>query len=88
MRRDFAEQRRAMVDRQLAARGIHDPDVLRAMGQVPREAFIPAGSAQFAYADSPLPIGEGQTISQPYIVALMTEMLALSPDDRVLWDQK
>jgi len=51
---------------------------------VPREAFVPADSVQVAYADSPLPIGQGQTISQPYIVALMTEALELSPDDRVL----
>jgi protein-L-isoaspartate(D-aspartate) O-methyltransferase len=80
----FAQQRRAMVDGQLAARGIHDPDVLRAMGEVPREAFVPPDKRRVAYADSPLPIGKGQTISQPYIVALMTEMLELSRDDRVL----
>jgi protein-L-isoaspartate(D-aspartate) O-methyltransferase len=76
--------RKQMVNRQLAARGIRDPDVLEAMSIVPREAFVPAGQAKFAYADSPLPIGRGQTISQPYIVALMTEALELAPDERVL----
>jgi len=73
-----------MVEEQLAARGIRDPLVLRAMKEVPREKFVPFEYSQSAYADSPLPIGENQTISQPYVVALMTEMLALSPHDRVL----
>jgi protein-L-isoaspartate(D-aspartate) O-methyltransferase len=73
-----------MVNTQLVARGIRDPDVLEAMSTVPREVFVPAGQVQFAYADSPLPIGQGQTISQPYIVALMTEALGLAPHERVL----
>jgi protein-L-isoaspartate(D-aspartate) O-methyltransferase len=73
-----------MVEKQLARRGIDDPAVLQAMGTVPREEFVPPASRSLAYADSPLPIGQGQTISQPYIVALMTEMLELSPDDSVL----
>jgi len=76
--------RKRMVEEQLAARGIRDPLVLRAMKEVPREKFVPFEYSQSAYADSPLPIGENQTISQPYVVALMTEMLALSPHDRVL----
>jgi protein-L-isoaspartate(D-aspartate) O-methyltransferase len=73
-----------MVQRQLAANGIHDPAVLAAMGQVPREAFVSPDQARFAYADTPLPIGQGQTISQPYVVALMTEALELEPHDRAL----
>lgn len=73
-----------MVQTQLAARGIQDPAVLEAMDEVPREAFVPADQKHLAYIDSPLPIGEGQTISQPYIVALMTAALELSPEDRVL----
>ena len=82
--KDFAALRRQMVYTQLAARGIRDPAVLEAMNIVPREVFIPADSVRFAYADAPLPIGRGQTISQPYIVALMTEALELSPGERVL----
>lgn len=74
---DFEAARRRMVERQLAARGIRAPLVLAAMGKVPREKFVSAGQAAFAYEDEPLPIGEGQTISQPYIVALMTEALTL-----------
>jgi protein-L-isoaspartate(D-aspartate) O-methyltransferase len=81
---DFAALRRRMVNTQLAARGIRDPDVLEAMNTVPREAFVPADQAPFAYADSALPIGQGQTISQPYIVALMTEALELAAEERVL----
>ena len=73
-----------MVKTQLAARGIRAPAVLGAMAQVPREEFVPAHLVESAYADSPLPIGQGQTISQPYIVALMTEALELAPDERVL----
>jgi protein-L-isoaspartate(D-aspartate) O-methyltransferase len=76
--------RKRMVEEQLVARGIHDPLVLRAMEEVPREKFVPVEYSRFAYADSPLPIEENQTISQPYVVALMTEMLTLSPHDRVL----
>ncbi|MEZ4416638.1 MAG: protein-L-isoaspartate(D-aspartate) O-methyltransferase [Gemmatimonadota bacterium] len=81
---DFAGQRRSMVSRQLAARGIHDPRVLAAMGEVPREFFVPPHLAEFAYEDAPLPIASGQTISQPYIVALMAEALGLSGGERVL----
>lgn len=73
-----------MIDRHLKARGIKNQDVLRAMHEVPREAFIPEKMAEFAYEDSPLPIGQGQTISQPYIVAVMTELLEPSKGDRVL----
>lgn len=80
----FTEERFAMVGRQVAARGITDPNVIRAMEKVPRQAFLPEELAEFAYEDSPLVIGLGQTISQPYIVALMTEALELSELDRVL----
>ena len=73
----FAEQRRDMVERQLRARGIRDEAVLRAMGKVPRELFVEEGLRESSYADGPLPIGCGQTISQPYIVAYMTEQLEL-----------
>src|SRR5687768_8795398 len=72
---DTAVAREAMVDRQIEARGIRDPRVLAAMRQVPRERFIPPDVAPLAYADQPLPIGYGQTISQPYIVAYMSEAL-------------
>ncbi len=80
----YAEARQKMVERQLAGRGIADARVLEAMGKVRREAFVPADLAEFAYDDSPLPIAEGQTISQPYIVALMAEAARIGPDDRVL----
>ena len=76
--------RREMVERQLIARGIRDSLVLEAMAKVPREAFVPAALAEFAYEDRPLPIAEGQTISQPYVVALMIETLELRASDRVL----
>lgn len=79
------EQRRAlMVDRQIAARGVTNPRVLDAMRTVPREDFVPGELAEFAYEDCPLPIEAGQTISQPYIVALMVEAAQIGPDDRVL----
>lgn len=81
---DYAARRQSMVREQLAARGIKDPQVLAAMGRVPRELFVPPGQEPFAYEDRPLPIGHGQTISQPYIVALMTELLAPGKRDRVL----
>jgi protein-L-isoaspartate(D-aspartate) O-methyltransferase len=81
---DFKYVRENMVDYQIAARGIRNPAVLRAFLDVPREEFVPVEMREFAYEDSPLPIGEGQTISQPYIVALMTEALELTPDSRVL----
>ncbi len=73
-----------MVRTQIAARGVRDPRILEAMRTVPREAFLPPELAEFAYEDHPLPIAEGQTISQPYIVALMTAALQLEPRDRVL----
>lgn len=79
------EQARArMVEEQLRGRGIRDQRVLAAMGKVPREAFAAAPEAGKAYGDFPLPIGSGQTISQPYIVAAMLEKLELRPSDRVL----
>ena len=73
-----------MVEKQIASRGVADRRVLDAMRAVPREAFVPAAAAEFAYEDTPLAIEEGQTISQPYVVALMTEALQLTPRDRVL----
>ena len=78
------EARQAMVSQQLGARGISAPGVLSAMGEVPRHLFVPDSLKGRAYSDRPLPIGEGQTISQPYIVALMTETLQLSKQMRVL----
>ena len=74
---ELADLRKRMVDEQLVARGIQDPAGLGAMSTVPREVFVPDDQVQFAYADAPLHIGEGQTISQPYIVALMSEALEL-----------
>lgn len=73
-----------MVDRQIAARGVRDGKVLDAMRSVPRHKFVPADAQRVAYADHPLSIGEGQTISQPYIVAFMTESLELGDDEKVL----
>ena len=81
---DRAAAREHMVRHHLAARGIRDPVVLGAMRSVPREAFLPPELEEFAYADAPLPIERGQTISQPYIVALMTAAAALRPGDRAL----
>ena len=81
---DFAEQRARMVERQLVRRGIVDDRLLAAFRAVPREAFVPDHLATYAYDDGPLPIGEGQTISQPYIVAAMIEAGAVSHDARVL----
>ena len=81
---DLAERRARMVDEQLRARGIRDPRVLAAMARVPREAFVDEADRQNAYGDYPLPIGAGQTISQPYIVADMLEVLGLRAEDRVL----
>lgn len=79
-----APAREDMVQAQIAARGVQDERVLRAMTEVPRETFLPADLEEFAYRDTPLPIECGQTISQPYIVALMAEALEISPGDRVL----
>ena len=78
----FARER--MVATQIAARGVSDARVLSAMRDVPRDAFVPAPLKDDAYEDRPLPIGEGQTISQPYIVAAMTVLLAPGPEDHVL----
>ena len=82
--RDMAAQRDAMVSRQIRARDVKDPRVLEAMRKGPRERFVPAGLIARAYDDSPLPIGFGQTISQPYVVAYMTEALGVEPDHKVL----
>ncbi len=81
---DFAQLRRQMVERDLRGRGIKDQKVLDAMNLVPRHLFVPRGQRPFAYDDRALPIGEGQTISQPYVVALMTELLELKGGERVL----
>jgi protein-L-isoaspartate(D-aspartate) O-methyltransferase len=81
---EFASTRERMVRRQIADRGVEDERVLAAMRAVPREAFVPEGLEEFAYDDAPLPIEADQTISQPYIVALMLELAAIAPDDRVL----
>ncbi len=78
------EAREQMVREQIAARGVHDPRVLRALRKVPRHMFIPPSFGPQAYEDHPVPIGYGQTISQPYIVAFMSEALELKPEDRVL----
>jgi protein-L-isoaspartate(D-aspartate) O-methyltransferase len=78
------EQRTEMVKRQIESRQINDPNVLHAMRTVPRHAFVPVGQRPHAYADQPLPIGQGQTISQPYIVAFMTEALRLRPESVLL----
>ncbi len=80
----FERQREDMVRQQIEARGITDPAVLAAMRKVPRHLFVSEALRDQAYGDYPLPIGEQQTISQPYIVAEMTQALALSPEDRVL----
>ncbi len=81
---DFLSQRQNMVERQLRARGIHDERVLEAFATIPREKFVPEEDVERAYADHPLPIGYGQTISQPYMTALMTQLLNLRETDRVL----
>ncbi len=80
----FAARRRAMVAEQLAARGVRDRAVLEAMRSVPRHLFVPPDERSEAYGDYPLPIGDGQTISQPYIVGFMTQSLALDKGDKVL----
>lgn len=80
----YTVKRQAMVDDDIKGRGIKDKKVLDVMGRIPRHLFVDEGLRVRAYADYPLPIGEGQTISQPYVVALMTEALRLKPSDRVL----
>jgi protein-L-isoaspartate(D-aspartate) O-methyltransferase len=81
---DFEQLRLHMVHAQLAKRGIRDPRVLDAMSKVPRECFVAGELAESAYEDGPLPIGQGQTISQPYIVALTAQALQLQPTQRAL----
>lgn len=81
---DYARLREEMVREQITARGVSDPAVIRAMRKVPRHLFVPPDRRAFSYGDHPLPIGEGQTISQPYIVAFMTEALGLRPGSKVL----
>jgi len=80
----FEDLRKQMIDYQLAARGLRDQTVLNAVNAVPREEFVATELVEFAYSDSPLPIAASQTISQPYIVALMTAALELRPQDRAL----
>jgi len=84
VRMDDRERRVHMVERQIAARGVRDPRVLEALGDVPRHLFVPADQRPYAYEDRALPIASGQTISQPYIVAIMTELLEPQPHHRVL----
>jgi protein-L-isoaspartate(D-aspartate) O-methyltransferase len=83
-KKDFTRERERMVERDLVGRSIRDPRVLEAMRQVPREVFVPEDVREAAYEDGPLPIGEGQTISQPFTVALMLQAAEVSPEDRVL----
>jgi protein-L-isoaspartate(D-aspartate) O-methyltransferase len=80
----FVARREAMVRDQIEARGVKNPRVLATLRRVPRERFVRPGSERWAYDDSPLAIGSGQTISQPYIVAVMSEAAAIDPDDVVL----
>lgn len=80
----YAIQRNRMVSEQIVLRGVHDERVLEALRRVPRHWFVPEEYANTAYSDGPLPIGNGQTISQPYIVALMTELLELEGEEIVL----
>jgi protein-L-isoaspartate(D-aspartate) O-methyltransferase len=81
---DLASPRARMVEAQIRRRGIRDPRVLEAISRIPREAFLPPEDRERAYDDAPQPIGHGATISQPYIVALMTEAASPGPGDRVL----
>ncbi len=80
----YTQQRFEMVENQIISRGIHNSKVIKAMLRVPRHKFVPEGFRKFAYSDNPLPIGTDQTISQPYIVALMTELLRLNGGEKVL----
>src|SRR5262245_51649894 len=80
----YAERRRRMVNVQVAVRGVQDTAVLAAMRQVPRHAFVPWSLREAAYENEPLPIGEGQTISQPYIVAGMIDAVEVTRSDRAL----
>ena len=81
---DWRAQRRRMVRQHLRRRGVTNRRILAAMGSIPREAFVPTAVRRRAYADGPLPIGNGQTISQPYMVALMTEETGITRKSRVL----
>jgi protein-L-isoaspartate(D-aspartate) O-methyltransferase len=81
---NFAAEREAMIERQIESRGIHEPTILEAFRAVPREAFLSKDYADLAYGDHPLPLEAGQTISQPYIVALMIQAAEIKPGDRVL----
>jgi protein-L-isoaspartate(D-aspartate) O-methyltransferase len=81
---ELERERERMVEEQIAGRGVRDPRVLAALRAVPRHEFVPPEQRGHAYEDRPLPIGAGQTISQPYIVAVMTELLELGGDERVL----
>jgi len=81
---DYASLRERMIERHFVARGLDDPALLAAFRAVPREAFVPTGFESAAYADAPLPIGSGQTISQPYIVALTIDAAEIGPRDKVL----
>jgi protein-L-isoaspartate(D-aspartate) O-methyltransferase len=82
--RDYAAERLRMVHTQISSRGVSNPRVLEAMAKVPRHEFVPEAQRKWAYEDGPLPIGQGQTISQPFIVAFMTAALNPKPTDRVL----
>jgi protein-L-isoaspartate(D-aspartate) O-methyltransferase len=82
--RDFTAERERMVKQQIIMRGVSDPRVLGALGKVPREQFVPESLRDLSYTDQPLPIGYDQTISQPFIVAFMTDKLQVKPGDRVL----
>ena len=80
----YLGKRKRMITEQIVRRGVVEPRLLEALRRVPRHLFVPREYAEHAYSDGPLPIGEGQTISQPYIVALMTDLLGLQGDERVL----
>jgi protein-L-isoaspartate(D-aspartate) O-methyltransferase len=84
MKKDYEEEKERMVAFQVEARGVKDKKILKAMRNVDRHRFVPENMKSYAYQDEPLPIGQGQTISQPYIVAYMTEVLQLEGDERVL----
>jgi len=81
---NYVQARKRMVEEQIAARGVRDPRVLAAMVAIPRHVFVPEGQWHHAHEDHPLPLAEGQTVSQPYIVAAMTEALDVTPESKVL----
>jgi len=81
---EFENERKRMVDEQIISRGIRDKSITDAMLKIPRHKFVPEDYREYSYMDGPLPIGFGQTISQPYIVALMTELLEVSEGDKIL----